>query len=180
MAEVKGKFITLVTELLRSKPGVRSAALVVIRRMTGKTPLELAPEGWYDTRVLQEFFNAIEDGESPLVAWAAIKVIGQNMYPSIYAESVLPDHLKTPLDFFKLEAAGFSYDHRGIDVGPRKFLKTEDRYIVVEAPSPGYNCALTEGIFEGILRICHITRGRVKQTKCVRRRDPTCEFTIQW
>jgi hypothetical protein len=118
MAEVKGKLITLATELLRSQPGVRSSAIVAIKRITGKTPLELEPEAWYDTKVLGEFFRAIEESESPLVAWASIKVIGENIYPSVYAAGGVPKHLKAPLDFLKLEAEGFLHDHRGVDVVP--------------------------------------------------------------
>jgi hypothetical protein len=180
MAEMKGKFITLATGLLRSHPGVRSAAIATVKRMTGRTPLELEPEGWYDTKVLDEFLKAVEDGESPLVAWAAIKMIGENVYPTVYAAEGIPEQLKTPLDFYKFEAESFLHDHRGIDVVPRKFIRAEDRYIMIEAPSPGYNCALTEGVFDCILRMCRITRGRVRQTKCVRKGDSTCEYTIQW
>jgi hypothetical protein len=179
MAEVKGKFITLAADLLRSKPAVRSAAMGAVERMTGKTPFGLEPEGWYDTTVLDEVFRAIDEGESPLVAWAVVKVIGQNLYPTIYAMG-LPKDLRTPLDFLKFEAEDFLRNHRGSDVVPRKFIKTETSCIIIEALSPGYNCALTEGVFDGILRMCHVTRGRVKQTKCVRKGDSTCEYSIQW
>jgi hypothetical protein len=180
MDEVKGMFITLASEVLTSKTGVRSAAIGEIKRMTGKGPRELEPEGWYNTKVLDSFLKAIEDYESPLVAWAAIKVIGQNIFSTIDATTHLPNNLRTPLDYLKLEAARFSDNHRGIHVVPRKFLKTQDRHIIVEAPSPGYNCALIEGVFDGILRMCHITHGTVKQTKCIRKGDSTCEYSIQW
>ncbi|HMK34795.1 MAG TPA: hypothetical protein VK463_06995 [Desulfomonilaceae bacterium] len=180
MAEVKGKFITLAAELLTSKHGVRSAAIGAIRRVTGKSPRELEPEGWYDTNVLNGFFSAVESYESPLVAWAAIRVIGRNVYPAVDAIEGSPKRLRTPLNLLKSEAEVFLRYHRGSDVVPRKFLQSEDRCIIVEAPSPGYNCALIEGVFDGILCMCHITHGTVKQTKCIRKGDSTCEYTIQW
>jgi len=180
MAEVKGKFITLATELLKSKPRSRESAVAAVKQLTGKAPLELDPEGWYDTKVFDAVFEAIKEHESPLLAWAAIKVIGQNVYPTIDATVGLPKHLQTPLDFLKFEADGFMANHRGAGVTPRKFIKTEDRHIIVEAPSPGYNCALIEGVYDGILRMCHINTGEVKQTKCVRKGGSTCEYDIKW
>jgi hypothetical protein len=180
MAEVKGKIIIAATDLLRCRPGVRSAAIAAMIRMAGKTPQELEPEGWYDTKVLDVFLRAIEDCESPLVAWAGIMAIGQNLYSSIIAESALPQDLMTPLDLFTYEGWLFLANHRGIEVSPRRFIKTEARLIVLEALSPGYHCALTEGIFHGLLRACRVTHGRVKQTLCIRNGYSRCQYEIQW
>lgn len=180
MAEVKGKFISLAIGLMLSKPEARAAATQSIQVMTGKLPTELDPEGWYDTKVFEAVFKSIEDRESPLLAWAAIKVIGQNVYPTIDQTVGLPKTLTTPIDFLKFEADGFLANHRGPDVIPRNFITVQDRLIVVEAPSPGYNCWLIEGVFDGILKMCLIGTGEVKQSKCVRKGDPTCEYTIKW
>jgi hypothetical protein len=63
---------------------------------------------------------------------------------------------------------------------PRKFLITDPGHVVVEAVSPGYTCVLIEGVYEGILEVCNITSYRVKQTRCVKRGDPVCEYDITW
>ncbi|HMY33909.1 MAG TPA: hypothetical protein PLM36_22885 [Leptospiraceae bacterium] len=104
MAEVKGKFITLSCSLLETKPAAKKAALEAVKNMTGKEFNELDPEGWYDTKVMQSVFKAIEENSSPLLARAAIKLIGQKVYPTIEKTAGLPPTLKTPLDFIKFEA----------------------------------------------------------------------------
>jgi predicted hydrocarbon binding protein len=180
MAEVKGKFITLACSLLETKPEAKTAALEEIKTRTGLEWNELDPEGWYDTEVFEAVFNSIEKNTSRVMAWAAIKVIGQSVYPTIQRTAGLPQGLDTPSDFVKFEAQGFLENHRGPDVIPRKVLEDSPNRVVMEAPSPGYNCALIEGVFEGILHMCDRKEGRVKQTKCVKNGDPTCEYTIEW
>jgi hypothetical protein len=180
MAEVKGKFITLACDLIKTKPEVRQAAMDAVKRLTGRDPYELDPEEWYNTNVFNAVFSAIEANTEGILGWASIKVIGQLVYPTIRTTVGLPTHLQKPLDFVKFEADGFILNHRGADVVPRKFLKTEERQIIVEAPSPGYNCMLMEGVYEGLLQISGIKDGLVKQIQCVRRGDPTCVYDISW
>ncbi|HNF16090.1 MAG TPA: hypothetical protein PK453_20685, partial [Leptospiraceae bacterium] len=81
MAEVKGKFITLSCTLLETKPKAKQEALQKVKEMTGKEFDELDPEGWYDTKVFQAVFSSIEANTSVLLAKAAIKLIGQKVYP---------------------------------------------------------------------------------------------------
>ncbi len=180
MAEVKGKFITLACDLIKTKPEARQAAIEAVMRLTGKDPYELDPEGWYDTKVFDAVFTAIEANAPGIMGWASIKVIGQLVYPTIKTTVGLPPHLKTPLDFVKFEAEGFLQNHRGIDVIARRFIKAEDKDIVVAAPSPGYNCALIDGVYEGILHLCGIGDGSVRQIQCVKKGDPTCIYQIKW
>ena len=180
MAEVKGKFISLACTLLETKPEAKRAALDAVSRMTGKQFDQLDPEGWYDTAVFDAVFQAIEENTSPLLAWAAIRLIGTRVYPTINQTVGLPKHLETPLDFVKFEADGFRENHRGAGMQPRRFVKAEPGDVVVEAPSPGYNCALIEGVYDGILQMCGIRTGKVSQTRCVRKGDSTCEYHIQW
>ncbi len=120
MAEIKGKFVMLACSLLETKPEAKAQALANVKRLTGSEWNELDPEGWYDTKVLNSVFEAIEGTSSPILAWAAIKVIGQNVYPTIEKTVGLPKSLKTPLDFVKFEAEGFLANHRGADVIPRQ------------------------------------------------------------
>lgn len=180
MAEIKGKFILLACSLLETKPEAKSQALANVRRLTGREWNELDPEGWYDTKVINSVFEAIEANASPILAWAAIKVIGQNVYPTIERTVGLPKTLQTPLDFVKFEAEGFMANHRGPDVTPRKIVSAEPGSVVVEAPSPGYNCSFIEGVFDGILIMCGIRNGEVTQTRCVKKGHPTCEYHIRW
>lgn len=162
MANVKGKFITLSCSLLETKPKAKEEALKKVKAMTGKEFNELDQEGWYDASVLQAVFQAIEENSSSLLAKAAIKLIGQRAYPTIEKTVGLPKTLKTPMDFIRFEAEGFLMNHQGADVKPRKFLKLEDKDIVVIANSPGYNPILIEGVFLGILEMCGIKTGNVQ------------------
>ena len=180
MAEMKGKFITLGCSLLETKPEAKNAALTSVKQMTGKEWNELDPEGWYDTKVMNAVFQAIEDHSSPLLAWAAIKVIGRRVYPTIQSTVGLPGDLLTPLDFVKFEAKGFLENHRGSDVIPRKIIRADPNLVIMEAPSPGYKCSFIEGVFEGILHMCDIRNGKVKQSRCITKGDPTCEYVISW
>jgi hypothetical protein len=180
MAEVRGKFVTLAVDLIKTKPEARQAAIEAVRGLTGKDPYELDPEGWYDARVVNSVFTAIKSNTVGIMGWASIKVIGQLIYPTIKTTVGLPQHLKTPLDFITFEAEGFLRDNRGPDVVPRRFLKTEEGDVVVVAPSPGYDCTLIEGVYEGILHLCRIGDGKVKQTQCVKKGDPTCVYQITW
>ncbi|MBP9885631.1 MAG: hypothetical protein KBF93_05020 [Leptospiraceae bacterium] len=161
MAQIKGKFITLSCSLLETKPNAKKEALDVVKNLTGKEFTELDQEGWYDTKVFQAVFKAIEDNTSPLLARAAIKLIGQKVYPTIEKTAGLPKTLKTPLDFIKFEAEGFLMNHQGADVKPRKIMTAEDKNVVIEANSPGYSPVLIEGVFLGILEMCGIKTGRV-------------------
>jgi hypothetical protein len=180
MAEVKGKFIMLAVDLIKTKPEARQAAMIAVKNLTGKDPYELDPEGWYDTKVFDTVFSTIEANTTGIMGWASIKVIGQLVYPTIRTTVGLPPNLVTPLDFLKFEAEGFLQNHRGPDVIARRFIKVEDGDIIVAAPSPGYNCTLIEGVYEGILQICRIGDGIVRQTQCVKKGDPTCIYHISW
>ena len=111
--------------------------------------------------MFQAVFKAIEDNSSPLLARAAIKLIGQRVYPTIEKTAGLPKNLKTPLDFIKFEAEGFLLNHQGAEVKPRKILVEEDKSVVIEANSPGYSPVLIEGVFLGILEMSGIKTGRV-------------------
>jgi hypothetical protein len=180
MAEVKGKFITSACSLLEFRPAAKVEAMQRIKSLTGKEWDQLEPEGWYDTKALSAVFQAIEKHQGKLMSWAAIKIIGRRVFPTIEKTSGLPTHLKTPLDLIKWEGDSFLDNTRGTGVVPRKYLKTEPGHVVVEALSPGYNCILVEGVFEGILELCKIKDYVVKQTRCVKKGDPVCEYDIQW
>jgi hypothetical protein len=144
----------------------------------GKHWNELDPEAWYDTSSWGVFMDAY--AKASVTGYRALVTLGRKVYPTIKQAGGLPPALKTPLDLIKYEAVGFLADHRGADVRPRKFIKAIDCDVVVEAPAPGYNSRLYEGVLLGILEICGMTSGKVEQTKSQEKGDPTSEFHIVW
>jgi hypothetical protein len=180
MAQVKAKFIQLACNFLSSSPDTQRDAIANVERKVGKPYKELDPEAYYDTSVLDVVFKEIDRHESEFMARVRKKVIGQEVYSTIKFSVGIPEHIKTPLDHVKFEAEGFLLNHKGADVVPRKILLAEDHHVVIEAPSPGYDCTWIEGVFEGILRMTGHSGKTVKQTACVKKGDRTCVFDITW
>jgi len=180
MAKSKGKFIQMACSLLDLNPEAKNEALQAIKRLTGESCNQLTPEGWYDTSVIESIFQVAEKHYGSIMAWSTIKIMGRRVYPTIAKTVGFPKELRTPLDWVKWEGKSFLADHQGRDVVPRKFLRTDPGHVVVEAISPGYNCILVEGVYEGILEMCNIKSYRVKQTRCVKKGDPVCEYDITW
>ncbi len=175
MAEVKGKFITLTgsfMSILHKKP--LKKADDELYQATGKRYNELDPEGWYDTKFFNLFMEEYSKGS--LLGEEAIVMLGRKVYPTIKRSVGLPPEIKTPLDLVIFEAEGFELNHRGPDVKPRKFIKKEDKHVIVQAPAPGYNQKLYEGVFLGILEMFGIKSGKVVMTKG----EPEFEYEITW
>lgn len=180
MAKIKGKFIMMACSLLELNPAAKREASQTVKHLTGNAWGRLTPEGWYDASVIDAVFQVAEKQYGNLMGPTVIKVMGRRVYPTIAKTVGFPDSLKTPLDWLKWEGNSFLNDHQGPDVIPRKFLITEPGHVVVEASIPGYTCLLTEGVFEGILEMCHIKTYNVTQTRCVKKGDLICEFDITW
>ena len=178
MAKVKGKFITLAGFLMALYPKVREQADAQLFSETGKHWDQLDPEVWYDTKLFNLFMQKYAEGSS--TRKKAIVSLGRNVYPTIKKTVGLPPDLDTPLKLLVFEAEGFLANHQGADVKPRKMLKSTEGDMIVQAPAPGYDCMLYEGVFLGILEMTGIADGKVVQTKCIERGDPTCEFHITW
>jgi hypothetical protein len=178
LAEVKGRFITLTGTLMSLNTRQLDQANTLLMATCGKHWNELDPEGWYDTSSWGVFMDAY--AKASVSRDRALVTIGRNIYPAIKQAGGLPQALKAPLDYIRYEAEGFLANHRGADVKPRRFIKAVDHDVVVEAPAPGYNSRLYEGVFLGILEICGVTAGRVEQTRCQEKGDPTSEFHIIW
>ena len=178
MAKIKGKFITLTGSLMSLYPDSRDVADKQLFAKTGKHWNELDPEGWYDTSLMDQFMKTYAKA-SP-TGERAIVNLGRQVYPTIKKSSGLPPNLKTPLEFLKFEADGFMANHNGTDVKPRKFIAAQERNVVVQAPAPGYDSKLFEGVYLGILEMCGVPSGKVEQTKSQEKGDPTSEFKITW
>jgi hypothetical protein len=181
MAQIKGKFINMVVNFISSRSDIQEKARQGVKSLTGQLPSELEPEGWYDAKVINSVFETIRSNTDNVSADIMIQVAGMEIFYVIKETVDLPPGLDTALDWFKFEAESFSADHKGPDVIPRKFIKAEEGHVVIEAPSPGYDCTLIEGCYMGILRMNKQYDGKVKQTKCVKKNgDSTCVFDIRW
>jgi hypothetical protein len=180
MAMLKGKFITMACSLLELNPKAKLEVAQGIKDMTGMEWKDLPSEDWFEAEVEESIFKVVEKHNSPVMAASIIKAMGRRVFPTISKTTGFPEDLKTPLDFLKWEGESFLRDHKGSDVVPRKFIKTDPGHVIVEAVSPGYNCIHIEGVFEGILKMCKINEFKVEQTRCVKNGDPVCEYDITW
>ena len=174
MAEMKGKFITLAGVLMSAYQQALESADKELVAMTGKTHKELDPEGWYDTKIFELFMAKYAEG-SP-TGEGALVTLGRMVYPTIKRTAGIPEKMTTPLQLILWEAEGFALNHRGNDVTPRKFIKKEEGCVIVQAPAPGYNQKLFEGVYLGILEMYGIKNGRVSMT----RGAPEFEYEIVW
>jgi hypothetical protein len=180
MADIRGKFVDMATKFISSQPDIQEKAKQEVKRLTGKLPSELEPDGWYDASVLNSVFQTIRKNTDDFTANTMIQVAGMEIFYVIKESGDVPPELKSSLDWIRFEADAFVTHHRGSDAVPRKFIKAESGHIVVEAFSPGYDCTFIEGCFMGILRMNGDYNGTVKQTRCVKNGDSTCEFDIRW
>ncbi len=160
MAEVKGKFIMLACSLMGAYPEAQAQANEYLKKVTNKGRTELEEEGWYDTKIFDEVMELY--AKASLSGYRAIVTLGRKVYPTIKKTAGIPENIKTPLDFIKFEAEGFLLNHKGSDVIPRKIIKAVDKEVIVQAPAPGYNEILYEGVFLGILEMCGVTTGKVE------------------
>lgn len=158
MAKVKGKFIKLTGNLMLEKE--RVLANEYLQKETGLTHRQLEDEAWYEVSIFDKFMKIC--AENSLSKDFMYIFIGKKVYPTIKKSVGLPEHLKTPLDFIKFEAEGFLMNHLGNDVVPRKFIKAENKEVIVQAIAPGYDSKLYEGVFLGILEMCEIQTAKVE------------------
>ncbi len=63
---------------------------------------------------------------------------------------------------------------------PRNFIRLENKNTLVEALSPGYNCKVIEGVFQGIIEMFGIRGVRVTQITCVKKGGSVCQYHITW
>jgi hypothetical protein len=161
MAEIKGKFITLTVILMQNKPEVQAKADEFLVNETGLSHLELDPEDYYDVKLWDNTMTLYKSVfANPKQAMIDL---GKRVYPTIKRTAGLPDTLKTPLDYVRFEADGYSANHKGDDVKPRKIISEKENEIVMYAPAPGYDETLYIGVWLGILELSGITTGKVEE-----------------
>ncbi|MFC4246066.1 hypothetical protein ACFOZ7_03515 [Natribaculum luteum] len=178
MAEVKGKFITMVGEKMRQGTSDNlDDANAMLESHIGLTYDELDPEGWYDTELFGKFMKMYAEGS--IAGREAIRIAGKQVYPTIKYTTGLPDHVTSVYDLILFEADGFEQNHRGSDVVPRNFLRKKEGDVIVEADAPGYDCKLFEGVYEGLF-VLFDESGDVEHSECTKHGADRCKFRITW
>ena len=178
MLQVKGMFITFTVRLMTLYKEAKQEISDYIKQQTGLDYNDLDPTAWYPGEILIKALKMYEQA-SPTGKTVYV-TMGKQVYPIWKQNGLLPDNLKTPLDYMKYEAEGFKEAHLGPEVKQRNFIKMEDGHIIVEAPAPGYSCKLFEGVWRGIFNMIGINTAEIMQTQCVDQGDSTCVFDIKW
>jgi hypothetical protein len=161
MAEVKGKFITLVGILSGENPMALKMIDEYLEAELSLNHLELDPEEFYDTLVFAKVIRIYS--QQSLNPKQAIIEIGKRVYPTIKRSVGLPTHLKTAKDFILFEIEGFKLNHSS-DVEQRRIISQSENSVEVYAPAPDYDEDLFVGVWIGILEMCHITSGKVEHS----------------
>jgi predicted hydrocarbon binding protein len=110
----------------------------------------------------------------------ALITLGRNIFPTKKKLGDLPDDISTALDLLVFSTMSFTEDHRGTGIRPVKIIKAVDGEAVFDIPDHGYDCRVDEGVYQGILGMFGIENGKVEQTECKKKGDPSCEFHITW
>lgn len=178
MIEIKGKFITLAASLMTMYKDALESVDRQILKDTGKHWDELDSECWYDVRhyknCMTQYAKASPSKENALIT------LGKLVYPKIKKTVGFPTGLKTPIDFLEFESRGYQENLRGPGIKPRKFVRKDNGYVIVQTKMIEQDCKILEGVYMGIMKIAGVTRGKIKQLKCVKSGDPECEFHIVW
>jgi len=178
MAEIRGNIIRLTGYLMGLYPEAQEKADKILFEKTGKHWKDLTVDDWVDSGMWDVFMNAY--AQSSPTGNVALLTLGRSVYPTIKSEGQIPDEIDTPLKMLKFEGEGFLIYHRGNDVIPRNFTRETEGDVLVEAPSPGYNCLVIEGVFQGIVEMFGINTVKVEQTQCIHKGGRTCEYHITW
>ena len=180
VATVTGKVISLVCSRVQGAAEIKEAVNEVVRTSTGDAPDALILDGWYDSTIVERILETVRQGKNPLIAQTNVRLIGVGSANAVRFTSRIGGDLTSPIRILEHEAEMFLKNHKGRDVVPRKFITKEEGLVVVEAPSPGYDCTLLEGVYEGILTICQAEKGSITQIKCLKKGDATCVYRIKW
>jgi predicted hydrocarbon binding protein len=178
MAEVRGNLIQLTGSLMSMYADVQKKADDALFAKTGKHWNQYSINDWVDAKFWDLFMTSYAEG-SPS-GERAFLTLGRSIYPTIKKAGQIPAEINTVVKMLEFEGEGFKNYHRGSDVKHRKFLKVKEGDVLVEAPSPGYNCKVIEGVFLGIVEMFNIKTGKVAQTKCIKSGGSTCEYHITW
>lgn len=178
MIQVKGKFITLAASLMSIYTDALEWANNQLFQDTGKHWNELDPEGWYDSKHYRNMMSAYVEA-SPSKENALI-TLGKQIYPTFKKTIGLPSHLKTPIDFLSFENKGYQESFKGPGIRPRRFVKKENGYVIIQTKMTEQDCKILEGVYMGIMKMAGVMRGKIYQEKCIKNGDNYCEYHIIW
>ena len=174
--EFRGHHITMFCKMLQTKPEAYADAVRYIQQKTGKHPDQIDPMGWYPAALFSGILDALVKHSSPILARAAFKLMGAQIYPALKAHGVIPPDVNTVNKMFHFEATGFTKNFRGVGLTPRKIIKETANEFVVQADMPPELVSdLQEGVFQGILNLCKVT-GTVK----LENKDGHSIYHMQW
>lgn len=178
MIQVKGRFITLVGTLMGLYKEALTKADQELFNEYKQHWHELNPEGWYDARHYRNFMSMYAKA-SPGKDNALI-TLGKLIYPTIKQTTGFPSHLKTPIDFLEFESQAYTENIKGQGVNPRRFIKKEPGYVIIQTKMLEQDCKALEGVYMGIMKMAGVHRGKIEQVKCLKTGDAYCEFHILW
>jgi hypothetical protein len=178
MAEVKGKFILLIGNLMLVYKEKRAEFDARLFSETGRHWNELDPEGWYDAKLYREAMQAYTEGS--ITGARALVTLGKHIYPTIKSTVGFPPGLETPLDYILFEAEGYMNNLRGPEIEPRKFVKKELGHVIVEMNMKEQDCRVMEGVYAGIMGMVGVSNGKVEHALCIKKGDDCCRFQITW
>ncbi len=178
MTEVKGKFITLAASLMSVYKDKLEQANKQLYQGIGKHWDELDPEGWYDVKyykiIMKAYTEASPSKENALIT------LGKQIYPTIKKTVGFPSNLNSPIDYFEFENKSYQENLRGPDIKPRKIIKKNIGYVVIQTKMFEQDCKVLEGVYLGIMNMSGVMNGEVHQEKCLKKGDDFCEFHIKW
>ncbi|MCP1311616.1 hypothetical protein [Paenibacillus tyrfis] len=166
MAEIRGKFITLLCSLMGVYKTQQEEANEFVQLNTGKGFKELEAEGWYDYDIYCELMSRYRSAS--LSKDRAMVTLGQKIYPTIRSTMGLPESLMDNLlGFLKFNEEVFKASIRGKEVAPMKFLTIEEGEVIIQSlpPSDKYpelHMRLYEGVYLGILELCRVKEKKVE------------------
>ncbi len=175
MVKVKGKYITFCGKLMTLYKESQKKADGILFEKTGLHFDELEPEEWYDGDIITLFMETYKNS-SP-TGREAMLTMGRNIFPIIKQTVGLPD-FKSPLEALKYESKTYLMDHKSdekSEVIPRKFLKFEERHVIIQAPGPGFDIMLFKGVYIGIFRMLGIKNVKVEIID-----EENAIFEIKW
>ncbi len=178
MIKVRGKFITLVASLMVIYKDALKKADRQLFMETGKHWNELEPDGWYDVRHYNNFIRAYV--ESSASKENAMITFGKQIYPTVKKLDGFPAGLKTPIDYLEFEVETYINAFQGPGIKPRKFIRKEPGYVIIQTKMPEQDCKTLEGVYMGIMKLAGVAKGKIEQTRCLKRGDSFCEFHILW
>ncbi len=163
MVKVRGKFITLAASLMVLYKEALEKTDRQLFTETGKHWNELEPDGWYDVRHYNNFIGAYV--ESSASKENAMITFGKQIYPTVKRLDGFPANLKTPIDYLEFEVETYINAFKGPGIKPRKFIRKEPGYVIIQTVMPEQDCKTLEGVYMGIMKLAGVTKGKIEQNQ---------------